>query len=244
MKKRKLKKNFSVIFLLLTLTVSLLTLYYYQYYPRYSLGYSDTKVSKNTWEKASSGFSDYASSLYYKRFENEYNYKAYLIYVYYNLIGFMSKKETPHSDILARISCAEINNSDKNDIDALYCQYREYFLNILKNYHPSQRESEVFYRSLVALYFFYYYNYECNGLIMNKKEFIIVLNWLKFHDSELVMHLRDPFNLRSCDFSELIDSNKLRNYIAMDISSEFLLDMKKYENWIDKFYYFCSNNSK
>lgn len=164
--------------------------------------------------------------------------------MYYNFIEFMSKKEIPHSDILVRISCAEINNSDKNDIDALYCRYREYFLNILKNYHPSQRESETFYRHLVALYFSYYYNHECNGLIMNKKEFLIVLNWLKINDSKLDIHLRDPFNLRSRDFSELIDPNKLRNYVVMHISSEFLLDMKKYENWIDKFYCFCSNNSE
>lgn len=218
--------------------ILLSVIFYYQFYPRYNLGYSEVRISKHTWESAYPGYDDYAASLYYKRFDNKYNYKAYLIYRYYDFISFADGHATIsplHEEVLARISRGCIEDKDEMIIDSMLHHFREMFLSELKNYHPNDKESEYVSKSLLALYFMLFYNHEGHGFPLDKREFYTVISWLKDNDKDLQAHLEDPFLWRGADFSCIINISGLRNWISLNISSEFLRDVNLYEKWIDRF---------
>lgn len=232
-----LTKHWAVV---LSLSVLLLLVYltYYQFYPRYRLGYSDVKISRNTWMSAFPGYGSYASSLYYKRFDNEYNYKAYSSYRYFDFIQYMkddAQCSFSRNDLIERISCADIADSDKEMVDILYSRYRREFLTTLENHKVSPDDAEHICRHLIAAYFLFYYNQEHHGLLVDMEEFSAVVSWLKQYDKNLLSHLEDPFNWRGCDFSGLNDHKRLRTFVSLHVSSEFLRDIESYEHWIREF---------
>lgn len=220
-------------------------IYYYQYYPRYSLGYSNNQISKHTWDSAHPVYFDFPTSLYYNRFDNVYNYKAYLVFFYHsNIIAMsaaMNRNENfdfENKEILERITCADIGDGDAHAIETLLHQYRTLFLNQLKKYQPHGKIGQEICHGMIAFYFLYYYNHKHYNLYFDKKEFLEVSNWLKLHDKNLENHLGDPFNWKNCDFSVMNfeeHPSVLQNWLSLHISSEFLRDMTYYETWIRQF---------
>lgn len=221
---------------LAALSAILLFVIYYYFYPRYTLGYSNVKISKYTWESAYPGFPNFAATLYYKRFDNEYNYKAYLIYEYDSYIRFMMNENAEisplHKEVVDRISSGFITDEDKMIIDGMLHQFRELFLRELRNFHSS---NEYVCMSFVGVYFTYFYHHEHEGFPLDRREFAAVVSWLKQNDKNLQKHIEDPYNWRNCDFSILKNIPVLRNWISLHHGSDFLRDVDTYEKWVDKF---------
>ena len=234
-------KNGVLCFLVAILPLSIC---YYLFYPRYTLGYSTAKVSKYTWDSVFSGISYSMQSLYYNRFDNDYNYKAYLLYRYYDFILFINNQKALASldrEVVERILCLNITGDDKPVIEGAIPRYREQFMEVLKTYHPSDEVCDYVCRALVAFYFIRFYNEAHDKIPMDREEFATIFHWLKHNDKELKAHLKDPFAWRNCDFSSVLDTKNLQNWITFTISSEFVRDMEYYEEWVRKFRLFCDS---
>lgn len=212
--------------------VFIFVLYYYQYYPRYSIGYADVKVSKAVWDFALSGSRESYTGLYYERFQNSYNYKAYLLYKYYDLVTFIkSEYQAPlsHKKLVERIGNGNINDNDKLLVDELEPKYRLLFLESLSDYRPEDEEKKHIAQCLLQFYFTTYCSYKLNGFFMSKEEITGVINWIQKDNNDIDDYLLDPIGLRKVDFSIMKNGNILRNYISISIAGEWIRDVKLYD---------------
>lgn len=228
--------------------ILLLSICYYLFYPCYTLGYSAAKVSRYTWDSAWNsaflGSPDNVQLLYYNRFDNDYNYKAYLIYRYYDFILFVNDQKALASldrEVAERIICSDITDDDKPIIEGAFQRYQDRFLGALKSYHPSDEYCAYVCGALVAFCFIRFYNEVHDNIPMDRNEFASIFHWLKHNDKELKEHLEDPFAWRNRDFSSISDTKNLRNWIAFNINSEFIRDVEHYEEWVRKFRLFCDS---
>lgn len=226
---------------LLVLMIPLSICYYY-FYPRYALGYSKVKVSKYAWDSAFERAFDRRSSFYYHRFDNDYNYKAFLIARYDDFIRVMNDGKGVDPSVVELVGWyrTDISDNDRQIIESAVPRYREQFLQVLRTWNPSDRLSEYMAPFLVAYCFTRYYNEAHDNLPMDRNEFATIYQWLKQRDKELKAHLVDPYNLRKSDFDTENTELMLEWKIGLGYgAADFLRDMKYYEDWVERFCHFC-----
>lgn len=225
----------------------IMILYYYLYFPRYSLGYGNIRVSKAVWDFAMSGSSDSFTGLYYKRLLNDYNYKAYILYRYYDFVVFMRGKYQPplhHQNCIERIIDGEINVNDKQVIDMLEVAYRMLFLESLATYQPKDKEKQYFIQHLLAFYFIVYYNHAYNGFGMNESEITNIVNWINKNNNDIEIKNIDPLGLRQSDFTIMQNEKMLRNYFSISVDAEWIRNIKLYEQVCEEYQIFLRNKIK
>ena len=241
-------KNKTIFFaLMMVLVLFIAILYYYLYFPRFSLGYGNVRVSKSVWDFAMSGCQDSFTGLYYKRHQNDYNYKAYMLYRYYDFVAFMRGKYQPplhHQNCIERITDGNIDDNDKQVIDTLEVAYRMLFLETLSSYQPDNKEKQYFIQHLLAFYFIVYYNHTYNDFEMNENETINVVNWIKKNYNDIEIDNIDPLGLRQSDFTIMQNEKMLRNYFLLSVDAEWIRNIKLYEQVCEEYQIFLRHRIK
>lgn len=217
----------------------ILALFYYYFYPRLALGYSNSKISMYQWKKAFPSEPNTSAHLYHNRFEKDYYYKAYQTYWYYSAAWYMGmekEKNPSYMETIEKISCAYINENDKPIIDTLFELYRSAFIRQLEHFKPAAEVfSDIVGPCYISHYFILYYNHVTYGYDMDNNEFYKVFQWLASHDVQYKELMKDPLGMRKIDFQLCTDTTILRNWISLSIDAEFILDTDKYEFMCNNF---------
>jgi len=228
-------------FVFIIITFTLLFICYYYFFPRYSLGRSDIKVSKYEWDGAFPKFSDGKPAyLYYHRFNNNFNYKAYKAYLYYNngvIFGMPEEKNTRYVRCMERIGYIAISAEDAPVIEDLFQKYRAEYLFFLQNYQPSsKKEGEYLSRIIMNNVFEAYYNHICYRQPIDMEECSVSIQWIKRNSEKFELLLKNPAGLEGLDCEFLVNTdNMLRNFISSCVYSELLIDQDLYKKLIKQY---------
>lgn len=141
-----------IVYVIVLLICLIGVIYYYLWFLRISIGYSNFMVSKRYWDYLyeQTRHTDTSHVLYRHRLDNDLSYKAYLLTPYYCLSFYLNKNEAGMTNMYSikpweRLLHGIIKESDEIWIKTHFLEHRDMFITSLKNINMGMKKEIGYY---------------------------------------------------------------------------------------------------